>query len=441
MKPHFIVVSKNGEIHDASEFLKQENISNEFRILLEQEVGGKSPGESERSEYAKYAKKFGFGWEKHADIGFMSMDYKAHFMHRLVKEYARKIVHNIGFPIYEVSGSRMFDMAHPVVHAYADLYGERLFQPSMGKKKMVLGYDCSYPQFHLASGYHMEEKQFPFAHFSINECYRLEQSGECMLFYRGRQFNMPDLHPYFKDIYQAFAWFPHIEKQVMQVMEDVKRKYVIHVVCSSGKYWEQYQQEVLQIAKRNNQEILVEVPIEDKHAYWVLNVDYKIIDAFKQAREIACIQIDVENAKRMSISYKDMKGQEKSPVIIHSAVSGGIERYLYMIFDQFKVFFPLWLAPVQIRLIPINEQFNAVCIQLAEKYKDWVRIDIDDRSESVSKRVKRAKEAYIPHIIVLGHQEEGNMQRIEKEIQAHMQEDSKPFLPIEWPLLVSKQVQ
>lgn len=85
-------------------------------------------------------------------------------------------------------------MSHPVVEAYASLYGDRLFNFNAGNKKLVMSYNASYPQFNLAGQYSIKDKHLPFAHFSISDCYRLEQSGECMLFVRQRRFFMPDLH-------------------------------------------------------------------------------------------------------------------------------------------------------------------------------------------------------------------------------------------------------
>jgi threonyl-tRNA synthetase len=146
---------------------------------------------------------------------------------------------------------------------------------------------------------------------------------------------MPDLHPYFRNINEAWEWYPKIEKQVNHSAKDVGRKYVISAAVSSEKYWNEYQDEIKQIAIRNNDNILVEI-MHDAHKYWIVNVDYKIIDQLKQSREISCIQIDVENAQRLGIENIDENNQSQNPVIIHSAVSGGIERNLYMIFDEFK---------------------------------------------------------------------------------------------------------
>lgn len=446
MKSKFIVINKNGEIYDPKDFIENAECSKDFKILIEREALGigviSENIDEHKPEYLNYAKKLGFSWEKNADIGFMSMDYKANLIHKLVKEYARKKVLDIGLNIFENSGSRMFSLSHPVVKAYANLYGERLFQPSLGDKNLVMGYDGSYAQFNLAGKYQISHKQIPFAHFSIAECFRLEQSGECMLFYRGRQFNMPDLHPYFKNEKEAWEWYPKIEAQVKQSAFDVNRNFVMSAAVSSEKYWKEYQKDIKEIAIRNQYNILVEI-MPDAKKYWIVNVDYKIIDALGQSREISCIQIDVENAKRLGISYVDENNRKQNPIIIHSAVSGGIERYLYMVFDDFENSFPIWLHPIQLRLIPVSDKFISKCEELVKRYPN-IRIDVDDRAESVSKKIKLCKNDLIPNYIVIGEKEadEKSIPELEKII-ANIENDSqdKPFIPIQWPILVSQQVR
>ena len=454
-KSQSIVIDKNGNLVDPSEYINDSQnfdpklkASLDFKILVEREalgIGNKEILDKSivQPEYLNYAHKLGFRWEQNAPIGFMSCDYKANLIMRLVKEYARECALNIGIPIYENSGSRVFDMSHEVVKAYANLYGERLLSSDIGNdRKIVFGYDGSYPQFNLASQYRMSYKQLPFAHFSLAECYRNEQSGECMLFYRGRQFNMPDLHPYFKNIEESWDGFIKIEKQILKVARDINREFVISGCVSSPKYFEMYKDEIKQIAVRNNQDILVEILPVGSSKYWIINFDYKIIDAMSQSREISCIQIDVENAKRLGIFYVDKDNSKKNPIIIHSAVSGGIERYLYMLFDNFQNNFPLWLHPIQLRLIPVGEKHIKFCEDLLEKHKNLqIRIDIDDRSESVSKKVKFAKESFIPNIFVIGDNEVNLLSELDILLQnIQKQIKDKPFIPIQWPRLVSQQI-
>lgn len=447
MKNKYLVINKDGHLIDPAKYAKSKECSEELRVFIEREaLHKKVEDKSARSEYLKYANRLGFNWEPNADVGFAQYDYKANLIMRLVKEYARQIVNNIGFPIYEVRGSNVFDISYPVVEAYAKLYGDRLFQFKSGKKSVVMSYDASYPQFNLAGKYQLSYKDLPFAHFSISDCYRHEQSGECMLLYRLRRFFMPDLHPYLKNVAEAFKWYPRIEKQIVNAAYEVNRKYQVIAEVGSMKFWKDYKEQIVKIARNANRDMLVEIKRDGKDRYWIINVDYKIVDKLGQSREIGCIQIDVGNAKRLGIEYLDRKNKSHYPVIIHSAVPGGIERYLYMLFDNFKKSFPLWLHPVQIRLIPLSEKYVKYCKKILDKNKGKpARMDIDDRAESVGKRIKQAKEELVPYVIVMGEKElqgGGNIFDLEEAIDS-VQKNArgKPFLSYSWPSLVSRQVK
>lgn len=446
MKNRYFVINKQGKLIDPIEYIKSNACSDKFKIFIQREALDESvEDKNNKPEYLKYANKLGFNWEPNADIGFVQYDHKACLIIRLVQDYARQLVNNIGFPIYEVRGSNVFDMSHPVVKAYAKLYGDRLFQFNSGKKKVVMSYDASYPQFNLAKKYRLSYKDLPFSHFSISDCYRHEQSGECMLLYRQRRFFMPDLHPYFRNVNEAFAWYPKIEKQILQAVNEVNRKYQVIAEVGSIKDWKNYKEKIINIAKNSNKDILVEIHRDNKDRYWIINVDYKIIDKLKQSREIACIQIDIGNAKRLGIEYIDKNNKAHHPAIIHSAVPGGIERYLYMLFDNFEESFPLWLHPMQIRLIPVSDDYAGFCLDILEKNQNKpIRIDIDDRSESVSKRIKRAKEELIPYAFVIGKKEindKGNISELNAAINSIVNNaHNKPFINYNWPRLVSKQI-
>lgn len=441
----YFIINKNGQIINLQTYLKEHPISNNFQVLIEREAlkkGVKNTSGS-RPEYLAYANKLGFNWEANADIGIASYDYKANFIKRLVQDYARNLVKEIGLPIYEVSGSNIFNLQYPVIDAYAKLYGDRLYQFQSGDNQVVMSYDASYPQFNLASKHQLSYKNLPFAHFSISDCYRHEQSGECMLLYRHRRFFMPDLHPYFKDVQEAFDWYPKIEKQIVQAAKEVNQKYEVAVEVSTPEYWEKYQAEICNIAINLNQDILIELHNDKKSRYWIINVDYKLIDRLGQSREIGCIQIDVENAQRIGIEYTDADGKIKNPVIIHTAVPGGIERFIYLMMDNYKNNLPLWLSPVHIRLLPVSNDHISHCHSIIEQYKSFpIRIEIDDRNESIGKKVKQAKEDLIPYSIIIGDREVNGDCALLNQAISDVQDNikNKPFIPIEWPILLSKQI-
>jgi threonyl-tRNA synthetase len=442
----FFVLQQDQHVVQVDGYLQRADLDPEFARFVRREALGEVLVEpsNDRPSYLRYANRLGFRWEPHAESGQVQYDYKANLMRRLVQEYARQLVHELGMPVFEVNGANMFSLNHPVVGAYASLYGDRLYHFPSGDHEVVMSYDASYPHFNLAAKAPLSYKHLPFAHFSLSDCYRHEQSGELMLLLRQRRFFMPDLHPYFKDIAEAFAWLPTLQAKIVEAAADAGRRYQVIIEVPSEEIWLTYRPFIEQIPKELGADVLVAILEDGAPRYWVVNVDYKILDQLGQAREIGCIQVDVGNAPRLGIQYVDKDGQRKHPVIIHSAIPGGIERYLYLVFDQFEHHgLPLWLQPVHIRLLPVATDFVEPCVQLIHRYEHLpLRIEVDDRNISLAARVKAAHEDFIPRKIVIGPREAkdgyAELDSLVRELARGM--GNKPFIRREWPCEVSRQV-
>jgi threonyl-tRNA synthetase len=178
--------------------------------------------------------------------------------------------------------------------------------------------------------------------------------------------------------------------------------------------------------------------------------------------------LDVENAKRFDITYTDENGKSRYPMILHASISGGIDRCLCALLEEQartiergeKGQLPFWLSPTQLRLIPVRDEFLDDCSQIANRLK--ARIDIDDRDEGVSRKIRDAEKEWIPIIIVYGEKEhESNLftprfrskffdKEIGKEIGKEkftLEEldelikkkmDNYPYEPLPLPIMLSK---
>ncbi|MEM1772986.1 MAG: His/Gly/Thr/Pro-type tRNA ligase C-terminal domain-containing protein, partial [Desulfurococcaceae archaeon] len=125
-------------------------------------------------------------------------------------------------------------------------------------------------------------------------------------------------------------------------------------------------------------------------------------------------QIDIGNSRRFGITYTDENGEKKYPIIIHTAIIGSIERYIYMVFDtaalmekQGKVpYIPTWLAPIQVRVIPVSKEYLDYATKVYEEIaKHGIRVDMDDRDLSLGKKIREAAMNWIPYIVVVGQRE------------------------------------
>jgi threonyl-tRNA synthetase len=184
-----------------------------------------------------------------------------------------------------------------------------------------------------------------------------------------------------------------------------------------------------------------------------------------KASALSTVQIDIENAETYDINYVDKDGKKKHPVILHASISGSTDRVIYAILEDAAAkvkrnevpSFPMFLSPTQVRLIPFStdtKEHLKYVTKLAKKLvRAKIRADIDDRNETLSKRVRDAETDWIPYIIVVGDREikEGNLavrkrgskeqqtmnvKGLVKEIKTQIK--AYPFEPLSLPMLISK---
>jgi threonyl-tRNA synthetase len=138
-----------------------------------------------------------------------------------------------------------------------------------------------------------------------------------------------------------------------------------------------------------------------------------VIDSVGGNAQLATVQLDLEDSERYGIRYVDEKGEKKGCIILHSSM-GSIERWMYAVLEEAAKAqkagkapsLPLWLSPTQVRLIPLADRHTKACEKIADALeKSCVRVDIDDRSETVSKKVRDAEREWVPAIVVLGDKE------------------------------------
>jgi threonyl-tRNA synthetase len=223
---------------------------------------------------------------------------------------------------------------------------------------------------------------------------------------------MPDCHVYCKNMEEAKTATLKLHDKIYEEIGKLGRDYV-SVYNITQSFLDANKDYVMQLIRRERKPALLNFVPEGIY-YWVLNIEYHIIDELERPREIATFQIDIGNAKRFGISYINQNGEKESPPIIHTAVIGSIERYLFTILDQCvkteksgaKPSLPIWLSPTQVRLIPVKPEFIDFATGIITELADHsIRADIDDREESVDKRVRGAEKSWIPYVIIVGKKE------------------------------------
>ena len=409
IKKEFYIVAPDGEVFKPEEFNYSEYP--DLKILVDKEVFGKVL-EGGENIVNKYCRKFGFEWEPMSDHGHMRYGPHATTIMEALFQYSWQVARSLGIPVFKVIGTNMFDLSEKPVLEHALLFGDRLYELEVEGKKYVMRYAACHQQFAMLRDWIISYKNLPFGMFEVADSYRLEQRGELNLCFRLRKFYMPDLHILTRDLEQAIEVSKTVQKKILEEVSKVGRRYVA-LYNVTRDFFEKYREVLVDFIKRDNYPALVAV-IPSGIYYWVLNVEYHIIDNLKRPREIATFQIDIGNGKRFNITYTDENGEKKHPVIIHTAILGGIERYIYMVLDtaaQIQLngktpYIPTWLSPIQVRIIPIKKEYLDYAKSIAEKLlAKGIRVDIDDREESLGKRIRDAGREWIPYIVVIGERE------------------------------------
>jgi threonyl-tRNA synthetase len=174
---------------------------------------------------------------------------------------------------------------------------------------------------------------------------------------------------------------------------------------------------MIDLVKKLGKPVLLEM-WDERIFYFILKYEFNFVDASDKASALSTDQIDIENGERYDIKFTDKDGTQKHPLILHCSPSGAIERVIYALLEKeairmnkgLKPMLPLWLSPTQIRFIPVGDEFISDCegfIQEFNKLSEFlcIRSDLDDREQSVGRKIRDAEKEWIPIIIVVGEKE------------------------------------
>lgn len=404
------VIALDGSIHSIKDFeFKDERLRNlvnyEFsgKERIDAEIEGKKP------KYLHYLieNKY-FERELRSDAGHWRAYPKGVFLEDQIKELYRKIAREIGaFPI---SNSNVFDLAHKGIKKHAEGYGDRLYQFKFDNKNLVLKFAACHGQFSFLSDKNISVNDLPLKVYEFADSYRLEQRGE-LCYYRSRKFLLPDLHVFCKDLGQAKEYLLFLEKELLKQIKDEDQEYRI-IYNVSESFLKKEMQWLKERVKEHKHPIILDIR-EDGKYYWVLNIEYCINDALNRPVEIATLQIDVGNSRMFDIKYFEGNKKEYS-VIIHSAIIGSLQRWIYMLFDKAvkmekqgkPAMLPVWVIPEQVRILPIADRHINKASEMGEELKQRnVRVCVDDRKKSLDKKVFEANKDWVPYVIVIGDKE------------------------------------
>ena len=412
IKSYWYILSPDGSMTPTSEF----NFSNHKKLeILSKYESAKKRSVDEPPPHVALMKKMAIAdYESASDQGNMRFFPNGRLIKSLIEQYVTTRVKKYGG--YEVETPIMYDSHHPSMVSYFNRFPARQYNIDSEGKQLFLRFAACFGQFLMANEFQLSYKNLPYRLYELTRySFRREQSGELVGLRRLRAFTMPDCHAFCKDLEQSIEEIKTRFDLSRSVLNDlgVEESDYEMAIRFTEDFYNENKSTVEELVKKHGKPVLVEM-WKEKFFYFVLKWEFNFIDNLGKASALSTDQIDVENGNRYGIDFVDENNVKKNPIILHNSPSGAIERIIYALLEKAaldskqgrKPQLPLWLSPTQVRVIPLKEEFYEFCNSLVEKIsaKD-IRVDIDDRNESIGKRIREAEKEWIRYILVIGEKE------------------------------------
>jgi threonyl-tRNA synthetase len=414
--------------------------------------------------HVKLMKKLGIAdYEPASDSGNMRFYPKGKLMKSLLESHISRRISEYGG--MEVETPIMYDSKHPTLQSYFNRFPARQYNVFSDNRQLFLRFAACFGQFLMAKDFQISYKNLPLRLYELTRySFRREKSGELVGLRRLRAFSMPDCHALCKDLSQTKQEFLERFDLSLRVLNELgisPSEDVEMAIRFTSQFYEENKNFIEQLVSKFGRPVLVEIWPE-RFFYFTLKWEFNFIDNIGKAAALSTDQIDVENGERYNIQFVDEDNTKKFPIILHNSPSGAVERVIYALLEKAArysklgrvPFLPLWLTHTQVRLIPVSSTHIDFCEQLfIELTKNQIRADIDDRDESVGKKIRDSETEWIYYSLVIGDNEVKSNQlvlrdRVNKS-QHHVSLEEiikmiesqivdKPYLPLNLPSHLSR---
>jgi threonyl-tRNA synthetase len=407
---HFFFMDKEGNLMADFAFGEEEENLRKF-FLYENE---KRREVDKIPPHVELMKRFEIAdYEPASDPGNLRFYPKGKLIKGLLEDYVKKSVAEYG--AVEVETPIMYSTGHPSLKDYIERFPAR--QYSMvgkgGKQDLFLRFSACFGQFLMSKDMSISYKNLPLKIFELAPSFRKEKRGELVGLRRLRKFTMPDMHTLCRDMEEALEEFKKQYEFCIRVLAGIGFSTSDYEVAIrfTKEFYDDNKEFIDDLIHIIGKPVLIE-RWNQRFFYFVLKFEFNFVDALGKASALSTVQIDVENADRYGITYIDARGKKKSPIILHCSPSGAIERCMYSLLEKaylekeggFLPMLPLWLSPTQLRILPVAER-HLEYIEEILPLLTGIRVDVDDREETVSKKIRDAGREWIPYVAVVGDKE------------------------------------
>jgi threonyl-tRNA synthetase len=251
-------------------------------------------------------------------------------------------------------------------------------------------------------------KELPLRFSDVDLIHRNELSGTLNGLFRVRMFSQDDSHNFIAE--------DKIEDEYRDIFEIVDKFYKVFNLeysyrlgtrpddfMGEAKLWDKAEKILKSLLEKTGKEYFIE---EGDGAFYGPKIDILMKDSLGREWQMGTIQLDFQLPLNFDLKYIDEEGEEKVPVIVHRVVYGSLERFIGILTEHYAGAFPSWIAPVQAVVLPISDKFNVYAKDILDKLNKFgVRAELDDRKESLGKKIREAQLNKIPSMIIIGQKE------------------------------------
>ena len=322
---------------------------------------------------------------------------------------------------------------------HAAKFGEELFRVTGGDEEFFMKpMNCPH-HMQIFCDNQFSYRDMPVRYFEPATVYRYEKAGQLSGLARVRSITQDDGHLFCRvsqigeeagSIVAIIREFYTTMKMMdgywvrLSVRGEDRSKYI-----GSDEAWEKAEVALENAAKENN---LNYKRVEGEAAFYGPKLDFMFKDAIGREWQLATIQCDFNLPERFDLSFVNEKGEKERPVVIHRAIAGSLERFMAMFIEHVAGSFPVWMSPVQVRVLPISEHHSEYAAKIVSQLKENdLRVELVDATESLGKRIRQAKIGKTPYLVVIGEKEiEEKMITVESRDGASAKHSLEAFIAL-----------
>ena len=462
----WFIMKPDGNMIPVNQYKFDEGEDN-LKILANYEILKKRTVE-EVPPHVRLMKKMSIAdYEPASDAGNMRFYPKGRLMKSLIERYVTdRVIASGGM---EIETPIMYDSKHPSMESYFNRFPARQYSIlSDNNRQFFLRFAACFGQFLMARDFQLSYKHLPIRLYELSRySFRREKSGELVGLRRLRAFSMPDCHAFCRDMNQAKEEFLRRFRLSMDVIDGLglsTRGDLEMAIRFTEEFYQDNEDFIREIVSKFGKSVLIET-WRERFFYFTLKWEFNFVDNLGKASALSTDQIDVENGERYGIEFVEEDGSIKYPIILHNSPSGAVERVIYALLEKAAKFarmgnkptLPLWLIHTQVRIIPVSKLHMNFCEKMLEYLCSMrIRTDLDDREESVSKRIRESETEWIRYTLVVGDKEieeerfmirdrvlgkQRTMALKDLVIEIHSETVDKPYQQLNLPSHLSKRPQ